>query len=172
MSVQYLPPTRELPTARIDTMRAELEAFVARPEPATRWWRKRRNVTGGLVVALIVATGGGTAAAYAYLHPRAVTNKGYARCYTEPVYARGSLFPGTTVATAVGEGRLPLDLRGARTRAGYDVRRCGRKANEDPLVLLELAADPVKAPVYFPRGGELMRHFEPRCCKDASQCSS
>ena len=85
-------------------MRAELEAFVTHEEPATRWWRKRRNVTGGLVVALIVATGGGTAAAYAYLHPRAVTNKGYARCYSEPVYAQGSIFPGTTIATAVGEG--------------------------------------------------------------------
>src|SRR5271154_3139823 len=98
MSVQYLPPTRDLPAAWIDAMRADLEAFVAREEPATRWWRKRRYVTGGLVVALIVATGGGTAAAYAYLHPRAVTDKGSARCYTEPVYVRGATFAGTTIA--------------------------------------------------------------------------
>jgi hypothetical protein len=104
MSVQYLPPTRDLPPARIAAMRAELEAFVTREEPATRWWRKRRNITGGLVVALIVATGGGTAAAYAYLHPRAVTDKGSARCYSEPVYVRGANFPGTTIASAAGGG--------------------------------------------------------------------
>jgi hypothetical protein len=104
MSVQYLPPTRELPPEQIAAMRAELEAFVAREEPATRWWRKRRNVTGGFVVALIVATGGGTAAAYAYLHPRAVTDKGSARCYSEAVYVPGSKFAGTTIASAVGGG--------------------------------------------------------------------
>ena len=57
-------------------------------------------------VALIVATGGGTAAAYAYLHPRAVTNKGSARCYSEPVYVRGSNFPGTTIAQATATGNL------------------------------------------------------------------
>ena len=68
------------------------------------WWRKRRTITGGLVVALIVATGGGTAAAYAYLHPRAVTNKGSARCYSEAVYVRGATFAGTTIATAAGGG--------------------------------------------------------------------
>jgi hypothetical protein len=56
------------------------------------------------VVALIVATGGGTAAAYAYLHPRAVTDKGSARCYTEAVYLPGAKFAGTTIASAVGEG--------------------------------------------------------------------
>ena len=89
-------------------MRDELEAFVSHKEPATRWWRKRRNVTGGLVVALIVATGGGTAAAYAYLHPRAVTNKGYARCYTEATYVRGANFPGTTIAQASGNGSSGL----------------------------------------------------------------
>jgi hypothetical protein len=89
---------------RIDAMRAELEAFVAREEPATRWWRKRRNVTGGLVVALIVATGGGTAAAYTYLHPRAVTDKGSARCYSEAVYVPGAKFAGTTIASGVGGG--------------------------------------------------------------------
>lgn len=104
MSVQYLPPTRELPPEHIVAMRAELEAFVARDEPATRWWRKRRNITGGLVVALIVATGGGTAAAYAYLHPRAVTDKGSARCYSEAVYVPGTQFAGTTIASAVGGG--------------------------------------------------------------------
>ena len=104
MSVQYLPLTRELPPEQIVAMRAELEAFVAREEPATAWWRKRRNVTGGFVVALIVATGGGTAAAYAYLHPRAVTDKGSARCYSEAVYVPGSKFAGTTVASAVGGG--------------------------------------------------------------------
>jgi hypothetical protein len=104
MSVQYLPPTRDLPPARIDVMRAELEAFVAREEPATRWWRKRRTITGGLVFALIVATGGGTAAAYAYLHPRAVTNTGYARCYSVPLYVSGANFAGTTIASAVGVG--------------------------------------------------------------------
>lgn len=104
MSVQYLPPTQDLPPARIDAMRAELEAFVAREEPAVHWWRKRRTITGGLVVALIVATGGGTAAAYAYLHPRAVTNEGFARCYSEAVYARGATFAGTTIATAAGGG--------------------------------------------------------------------
>lgn len=104
MSVQYLPPTRDLPPARVAALRVELEAFVARDEPAPRWWRKRRTIGGGLVVALIVATGGGTAAAYAYLHPRAVTNKGSARCYTEPTYVRGSTFAGTTIATAVGGG--------------------------------------------------------------------
>jgi len=104
MSVQYLPPTRELPPEQIVAMRAELEAFVAREEPARPWWRKRRNVTGGLVVALIVATGGGTAAAYAYLHPRAVTDKGSARCYSEAVYVPGAKFAGTTVASAVGGG--------------------------------------------------------------------
>lgn len=85
-------------------MRADLEAFVAREEPATPWWRKHRTFTGGLVVALIVATGGGTAAAYAYLHPRPVTNRGFARCYTQPVYVRGANFAGTTVASAVGAG--------------------------------------------------------------------
>jgi hypothetical protein len=102
MSVQYLPLTRDLPPEQIAAMRAELEAFVARDEPATPWWRKRRNVTGGLVLALIVATGGGTAAAYSYLHPRAVTDKGYARCYTEAVYVPGAKFAGTTIASAVG----------------------------------------------------------------------
>jgi hypothetical protein len=102
MSVSYLPPTRDLPPAQIEAMRIELEAFVAREEPATRWWRKRRNITGGFVVALIVATGGGTAAAYAYLHPRAVTDKGYARCYSEAVYVPGTKFAGTTIASAVG----------------------------------------------------------------------
>jgi hypothetical protein len=106
MSVQYLPPTRDLPPAQIDAMRAELEAFVAREEPARRWWRKRRNITGGLVVALIVATGGGTAAAYAYLHPRAVTDRGSARCYSELVYVRGANFPGTTIAQATTTGNL------------------------------------------------------------------
>jgi hypothetical protein len=85
-------------------MRAELEAFVAREQPATRWWRKRRNITGGLVIALIVATGGGTAAAYAYLHPRAVTNKAFARCYSTAVYVAGSNFDGTTIASGVGGG--------------------------------------------------------------------
>jgi hypothetical protein len=104
MSVQYLPATRDLAPARITAMRTELEAFAARDEPATRWWRKRRNITGGLVVALIVATGGGTAAAYAYLHPRAVTDKGSARCYSEPVYVRGATFAGTTIASAAGGG--------------------------------------------------------------------
>jgi hypothetical protein len=104
MSVQYLPPTRDLPPERIEAMRAELEAFVARDDLATPWWRKRRNVTGGLVVALIVATGGGTAAAYAYLHPRAVTNHGSARCYSEAVYVASSKFAGTTVASGVGDG--------------------------------------------------------------------
>jgi hypothetical protein len=104
MSVQYLPPTRDLPPEWIDAVRVELEAFVAREEPATPWWRKRRNVTGGFVVALIVATGGGTAAAYAYLHPRAVTDKGSARCYSEAVYVPGAKFAGTTVASGVGEG--------------------------------------------------------------------
>ena len=104
MSVQYLPQTRDLPPEQIMAMRVELEAFVAREEPATPWWRKRRNVTGGFVVALIVATGGGTAAAYAYLHPRAVTDKGSARCYSEAVYVPGAKFAGTTIASAVGEG--------------------------------------------------------------------
>jgi len=104
MSVSYLPPTRDLPPERIATMRAELEAFVAREELAMPWWRRRRNVTGGLVVAFIVATGGGTAAAYAFLHPRAVTDKGSARCYSEPVYVPGAKFAGTTVASGVGEG--------------------------------------------------------------------
>jgi hypothetical protein len=104
MSVSYLPPTRDLPPERIDAIRAELEAFVAREEPATRWWRKRRNVTGGFVFALIVATGGGTAAAYAYLHPRAVTDKGSARCYSEAVYLPGAKFAGTTIASGVGGG--------------------------------------------------------------------
>jgi hypothetical protein len=104
MSVQYLPPTRDLPPARIAAMRAELEAFVTREEPATRWWRKRRTITGGFVVALIVTTGGGTAAAYAYLHPRAVTDKGSARCYSEFVNVRGSNFPGTTIAQATSTG--------------------------------------------------------------------
>lgn len=104
MNVQYLPETRDLPPEQILAMRAELEAFVAREEPATRWWRKRRNVTGGFVIALIVATGGGTAAAYAYLHPRAVTDKGSARCYSEAVYVPGAKFAGTTVASAVGDG--------------------------------------------------------------------
>jgi hypothetical protein len=106
MSVSYLPPTRDLPPARIDAMRAEVEAFVAREEPATRWWRKRRNITGGLVIALIVATGGGTAAAYAYLHPRAVTDKAYARCYSDAVYVPGAKFAGTTIASAVGGGSV------------------------------------------------------------------
>jgi len=104
MSVQYLPPTRDLPPARINAMRIELEAFVVRDEPATRWWRQKRGVTGGLVIALVVATGGGTAAAYAYLHPRAVTDKGSARCYSVPVYVRGANFDGTTIASAVGGG--------------------------------------------------------------------
>jgi hypothetical protein len=104
MSVQYLPQTRDLPSERIDTMRAELEAFVAREQRARPWWRKRRNVTGGFVVALIVATGGGTAAAYAYLHPRAVTAKGSARCYSEAVYVPGAKFAGTTIASGVGDG--------------------------------------------------------------------
>jgi len=104
MSVQYLPPTRDLPASRLAAMRAELESFVAHEEPATRWWRRRRTITGGLVVALIVATGGGTAAAYAYLHPRAVTNRGFARCYTEPVYVHGINFAGTTIAQASGVG--------------------------------------------------------------------
>jgi len=90
-------------------MRAELEAFVAREEPATRWWRKRRNITGSLVVALIVATGGGTAAAYAYLHPRAVTDKGYARCYSEAVYVPGAKFAGTTIASGVGVGNPGIE---------------------------------------------------------------
>ncbi len=102
MSVQYLPQTRDLPPERVDAMRTELEAFVAREERPTPWWRKRRNMTGGLVVALVVATGGGTAAAYAFLHPRAVTDKGYARCYSEADYVPGATFPGTTVASAVG----------------------------------------------------------------------
>jgi hypothetical protein len=109
MSVQYLPQTRDLPPERIDAMRAELEAFVAREEPATRWWRKRRNITGGLVFALIVATGGGTAAAYAYLHPRAVTDKGSARCYSEAVYVPGAKFAGTTIASAVGGGSTGIE---------------------------------------------------------------
>jgi hypothetical protein len=104
MSVQYLPQTRDLAPERLDAMRAELEAFVAREERSTPWWRKRRNVTGGLVVALIVATGGGTAAAYAYLHPRAVTDKGSARCYSEAVYVPGAKFAGTTIASGVGDG--------------------------------------------------------------------
>jgi hypothetical protein len=104
MSVQYLPQTRDLPPEQILAMRAELEAFVAREEPATPWWRKRRNITGGFVLALIVATGGGTAAAYAYLHPRAVTDKGSARCYSEAVYVPGAKFAGTTIASAVGDG--------------------------------------------------------------------
>jgi hypothetical protein len=104
MSVSYLPQTRDLPPERLDAMRAELEAFVARDERPMPWWRKRRNVTGGFVVALIVATGGGTAAAYAYLHPRPVTNKGSARCYSEAVYVPGAKFSGTTIASAVGEG--------------------------------------------------------------------
>ena len=104
MTVQYLPPTRDLPPERLDAMRAELEAFVAHEQSATPWWRKRRNVTGGFVVALIVATGGGTAAAYAYLHPRAVTDTGSARCYSEAVYVPGSTFAGTTIASAVGGG--------------------------------------------------------------------
>ena len=104
MSVQYLPQTRDLPPEQIVAMRAELEAFVAREDRATPWWRKRRTVTGGLVVALIVATGGGTAAAYAFLHPRAVTDKDYARCYSEAVYVPGAKFAGTTIASAVGEG--------------------------------------------------------------------
>jgi hypothetical protein len=109
MSVQYLPPTRELPPERIAAMRAELETFVTREEPATRWWRKRRTITGGLVIALIVATGGGTAAAYAYLHPRTVTNKGFARCYTEAVAVRSGIsFPGTTIAQASGSGASGL----------------------------------------------------------------
>jgi hypothetical protein len=90
-------------------MRAELETFVAREEPATRWWRKRRNITGGLVVALIVATGGGTAAAYAYLHPRAVTDKGHARCYSEAVYTGAADFPGTTIASGVGVGNPGIE---------------------------------------------------------------
>lgn len=109
MSVSYLPPTRELPPELIDAMRAELETFVAREEPAVRWWRKRRNITGGLVVALIVATGGGTAAAYAFLHPRAVTDKGYARCYSEAVYVPGTKFAGTTIASAVGVGNPGIE---------------------------------------------------------------
>ncbi|HEY5199718.1 MAG TPA: hypothetical protein VIJ31_02320 [Acidothermaceae bacterium] len=109
MSVSYLPPTRDLRPERIATMRAELEAFVAREEPATRWWRKRRNITGSLVVALIVATGGGTAAAYAYLHPRAVTDKGYARCYSEAVYVPGAKFAGTTIASGVGVGNPGIE---------------------------------------------------------------
>jgi hypothetical protein len=106
MSVSYLPPTRDLPPDQIVAMRAELEAFAAREQPATPWWRKRRNVTGGFVVALIVATGGGTAAAYAYLHPRAVTNKGYARCYSTAVYVPGKNFDGTTIASGVGGGSV------------------------------------------------------------------
>jgi hypothetical protein len=123
MSVSYLPPTRDLSPRLIDAMRTELEAFVAREEPATRWWRKRRNVTGGLVVALIVATGGGTAAAYAYLHPRPVTDRGSARCYSEAVYTRGSSFPGTTIAQATTTGNLgsvqdALDTCAALWRVG------------------------------------------------------
>ena len=57
---------------------------------------------------LIVATGGGTAAAYAYLHARPVTDKTSARCYTVPVYTPGFPFPGTTVASASGGGDAPL----------------------------------------------------------------
>jgi hypothetical protein len=108
MTVQYLPPPRQLAPPRVAALRAELELFVARDDPAPPWWRRRRNITGGLVAVLIVATGGGTAAAYAYLHARPVTDKTSARCYTVPVYTPGFPFPGTTVASAIGGGDVPL----------------------------------------------------------------
>src|SRR5476649_1934313 len=108
MTVQYLPPPRQLAPPRVAALRAELELFVGREDPSPPWWRRRRNVTGGLVAVLIVATGGGTAAAYAYLHARPVTDERTARCYTVAVYTPGSDFPGTTVARASGEGNVPL----------------------------------------------------------------
>jgi|SRR5450631_724422 len=108
MTVQYLPPSRQLAPPRVAALRAELELFVAREDPAPPWWRRRRNITGGLVGVLIVATGGGTAAAYAHLHARPVTDERTARCYTVPSYTPGFDFPGTTIARASGDGGVPL----------------------------------------------------------------
>jgi hypothetical protein len=128
MSIDYLPPTRELPAERLDELQAELEIFAATDRGATRWsprawWRRRGFVIGG-GIGLIVVVSGGTALAVSLIKPAPVTNTAYARCYSVATYDAGSsTFSGTTIAqpsspTEAGRVEMAVEVCSALWQAG------------------------------------------------------
>jgi hypothetical protein len=123
MTIQYLPPPRTLPQDRLAVMRAGVELLVStEPLPPKRRWRGRKYFAG-LGAGVILVAGGGTALAWAYLHPRAVTDKTQARCYSDDTYTPDRTFNGSTVATAdsptlIGRVQNALDSCAALWQAG------------------------------------------------------
>jgi hypothetical protein len=128
MTIDYLPPPRELPDARIQELRAELELFVAsdlaasRRSPRRSWWARRSVIISSILGVAVVASGG-TALAMALIKPAPVTDKGVARCYSVATYHSGNKFPGTTIVeatSAAGPGRVlaAVDTCSALWRAG------------------------------------------------------
>lgn len=124
MTLDYLPPPREMPAALVQQKRAELEQFVVtQRQPLRRRWWHRRGFLGGVGAITVLAVGGGTALAYTYLRPRPVTVRSQARCYTVAVYDGTSKFPGTSIANAssathVGSVQDALQVCAAMWRAG------------------------------------------------------
>jgi len=127
MSIDYLPPTRSLPDDTARAMQAQLEHFVltdrARPRRRPPAWWGRRGFMAGLLVGIVTVGSGGTALALVLLHPRPVTQHGYARCYTTATYETGSIFPGSEIAeadspTQAGRVSNALDSCAALWRAG------------------------------------------------------
>ena len=160
MTVDYLPPRRSLPADRLEAMRADLEQFVAsQPVPRKRRWR-RRNFLAGMSAVVIVLGGGGTAAAWAYLHPRAVTDQTQARCYSDDLYVRGPTFHGTAVATpdsatAIGRVQDALDICASlwqvgAIQPGAVVAITNRNARSYPVPALVGCTLPDGAAAVFP----------------------
>jgi hypothetical protein len=160
MTVDYLPPRRSLPADRLEAMRADIEQFVAsHPVPRKRRWR-RRNFLAGMGAIVIVLGGGGTAAAWAYLHPRAVTDQTQARCYSDDLYVRGATFHGTTVATpdsatVIGRVQDALDTCASlwqvgAIQSGAPVAITNRNARTYPVPALVGCTLPDGAAAVFP----------------------
>jgi hypothetical protein len=160
MTVDYLPPQRSLPADRLTAMRAGIEQFAAtHPAPRRRRWR-RRNFFAGVGALVLVAAAGGTAFAWAYLHPRAVTDTTQARCYSDDSYAPGATFHGTTVATpdsATATGRVRDALatcaslwRVGALQSGAPVAITNRTARIYPVPALVGCTLPDGAAAIFP----------------------
>jgi hypothetical protein len=113
MTVDYLPPARELPAERIDELRAELELFVASELMESRrrrrgWWSRRGTIIGA-GIGIVAIGSGGTALALSLIKPAPVTDTSVARCYSVVTRDTGTTFPGTTIAepsSTEGAGRV------------------------------------------------------------------